>query len=143
MKQKISSHTTPFLYFYLKTYFIKCTKTEHWTVLIKRTEWKLQILGSWVWMIVKTKLNAEHYKINTSARISQYHIFQQSNFFEHKLLPTAVEQIFNTSFDFQMPVVSFRRSDCYFLWYWVRQYKKETRRVFEQMNTRQTLLAFS
>jgi hypothetical protein len=52
-------------------------------------------------MIVKIKLNAEQYEINTSAYIFQYHIFQQSNYFKHKLyLTTSVKQILNTSSDF-------------------------------------------
>jgi hypothetical protein len=59
-----------------------------------------------VWTTIKIKLNAEHCEINTNAPIFQYCVLQQSNCFEHKLLTTTVEQTFNISFDFQMPVVS-------------------------------------
>jgi hypothetical protein len=51
-------------------------------------------------MMVKIKLKAKHYEVNIRAQIFQYQIFQQSNCFEHQLLTTTVEQIFNTSFDF-------------------------------------------
>jgi hypothetical protein len=49
-------------------------------------------------MVVKIKLNAEHYDFNTSAQIFQY-IFQQSNYFEQKLLTATVVQIFYMSWN--------------------------------------------
>jgi hypothetical protein len=52
------------------------------------------------WMIVKIKVNDEHYEINISAPIVQHHIFQQTNCSEYKLLTVTLQQIFNTSFDF-------------------------------------------